>query len=70
MPESMSGKRQKKKQPLTVTHQIFHTVRGYFFVFLVSNILVTSLSSDFLPLCRSRDSLSVFLLGSFPHPHK
>ena len=52
--------RQKKKQPLTVTRPIFHTVRGYFSVFLVSNILATSLSADFLPLCRTRDSLSAF----------
>ena len=48
----------KKKQPLTVTRPIFHTVKGYFFVFLVSSILVTSLSTDFLLLCRSRDSQS------------
>ena len=37
---------------------IFHTIRGYFFVFLVSNILATSLSADFSLLCRSRDSQS------------
>ena len=46
-PGSLRKNRQKKKQPLTVIRPFFHTVRGYFSVFLVSNILVTSLSSDF-----------------------
>ena len=55
--------RQKKKQPLTVTRPIFHTVKGYFSVFLVSSILVTSLSADFLLLCRSRDSQSASSCG-------
>ena len=62
--------RQKKKQPLTVTRPIFHTVKGYFFVFLVSSILVTSLSTDFLLLCRYRDSQSASNLGSLPRPQK
>ena len=62
--------KQKKKQPLTVTRPIFHTVKGYFFVFLVSSILVTSLSTDFLLLCRSRDSQSASNLGSLPRPQK
>ena len=49
-----------------MTRPIFHTVKGYFSLFLVSNILATSLSSDFLPLCRTRDSLSAFSMGSRP----
>ena len=42
------GRKAKKEAALDCdTHPISHTVKGYFSVFLVSNIMATSLSSDF-----------------------
>ena len=65
------AKKAKKEAALDCdTHPIFHTVKGYFSVFLVSNILATSLSTDFLLLCRFRDSQSAILVGSLPRPQK
>ena len=56
----------KKEAALDCDPQIFHTAKGYFSTFLVSSIMVTSLSSDFSLLCRSRDSQSASQWVLFP----